>query len=81
MQLEAEEQPLTIRHVLVVVTSILCLFGPAALAINTWSVFLVPVTQTLGCSSGDFTFYVTLMFLSAAACSPAKSAPSRESTT
>ena len=69
---DAQEQiqPLTIRHVLVVVTGILCLFGPAALVINTWSVFLVPVTQSLGVSSGDFTFYVTLLFLAAAACSP-----------
>jgi len=65
-----ERQPLTIRHVLVVATGILCLFGPAALSINTWSVFLVPVTQSLGISSGDFTFYVTLLFLAAAASSP-----------
>ena len=69
---DAQEQiqPLTIRHVLVVVTGILCLFGPAALVISTWAVFLVPVTQSLGVSSGDFTFYVTLLFLAAAACSP-----------
>ena len=67
---QEKPQPLTIRHVLVVATGILCLFGPAALAINTWSVFLVPVTTALGVSSGDFTFYVTLLFLSAAACAP-----------
>ena len=65
-----QQQQLTVRHVLVVITGILCLFAPAALVINTWSVFLVPVTQDLGISSGDFTLYVTLLFLSAAACSP-----------
>ena len=69
-ELREQPQPLTVRHVLVVVTGILCLFGPAALVINTWSVFLVPVTQTLGVSSGDFTLYVSLLFLSAAVCSP-----------
>lgn len=66
----AQEQKLTVRHVLVVAAGIMICFGPCTLVYNTWSLFLVPVTEAVGASASQFTLIVTLIFLSSALFSP-----------
>lgn len=61
---------LTVRHVAVVVTSILVCFGPATLVFNTWSILVVPVCEGLNLSTSSFTFYISLVFLFSALAAP-----------
>ena len=63
-------QRLTPRHVMVVLAGILICFGPCTLVYNTWSLFVVPVCESLGAVSSQFTIMVTIIFLSSALFSP-----------
>ena len=63
-------QKATLRHALVVVAGILILLGPCALTYNTWAIFVVPVSTSLGCTAAQFTFYVTLVYLASALSAP-----------
>ena len=66
----ASEQKLTVRHVLVVCTGMLISFAPAAIVFNVWGIFVVPVTGELQVATNQFTFYVAILFLTAAVMSP-----------
>lgn len=61
---------MSLRHCAVVLAGILMLLGPCALVYNTWSIFVVPVSTSLGCSSSQFTFYVTVIYLVGALAAP-----------
>ena len=67
---QAKTQGMTFWHTRVVIAGILICLGPCALVYNTWSIFVVPVTQTLQASSSQFTFYITLVYLIGALASP-----------
>lgn len=60
----------TLRYYLVVLAGILICLGPCALVYNTWAIFVVPVSETLGVSSSSFTFFITLIYLIGAIASP-----------
>ena len=55
--------PLATRHIMIVSAGILICLGPCALVYNTWSIFVVPVSSSLGASSSQFTLYITLVYL------------------
>lgn len=61
---------MSMRHVLVIIAGVLILLGPCALVYNTWSIFVVPVSTSLECSSSQFTFYVTVVYLVGALAAP-----------
>ncbi len=63
-------QKLTIWHVLVVVTGMLVSFCTAAIVFNIWGIFVVPVSDELKVSAGQFTFYVAIIFIAAAFMAP-----------
>lgn len=69
-QKELQVQKMTVRHMLVVATGILICFAPSALVFNTWSLFMVPVTQELGVTSAQFAVMPTIIYLGAAIFSP-----------
>lgn len=54
---------MTARHVLVVLAGVLLCFGPCALVYNTWSIFVVPVSESLGAASSQFTAFITVIYL------------------
>lgn len=56
-------QRMTGRHGLIVLAGILIAFGPCALVYNVWSIFVVPVSSSLGVASSQFTFFITLIYL------------------
>ena len=62
--------PLATRHIMIVIAGILICLGPCALVYNTWSIFVVPVSSSLGASSSQFTLYITLVYLIGALFSP-----------
>lgn len=61
---------LTMRHVLAVATGLVVCFGPEALTFNTWSIFVVPVCESLQVPTSSFTLYVSIIFVFAAIASP-----------
>lgn len=61
---------LTHHHILIVIAGILILFGPAALTYNTWSVFVVPVSNALDASPTQFSAYITVIYLVSALAAP-----------
>ena len=56
-------EPMTCRHWLIIAAGVLIAFGPCALVYNVWSIFVVPVSSSLGVSSSQFTFFITLVYL------------------
>lgn len=62
--------PFSIRHGMVIAAGILVCLGPCALVYNTWSIFVVPVSSSLGVSTSQFTLYITLVYLIGALVSP-----------
>ena len=56
-------QAMTCRHWLIIVAGVLIAFGPCALVYNVWSIFVVPVSSSLGVASSQFTFFITLVYL------------------
>lgn len=62
--------PFTLRHALVLATGILILLGPCALVYNTWSIFVVPVSTSLGATTAQFTLYITVVYLVGAFSAP-----------
>ena len=65
-----EPQPLAPRHVLVVFTGMFISFAPAAIVFNIWGIFVPPVTAELGAATNQFTFYVAILFITAAFMAP-----------
>ena len=63
-------QKLTIRHILVIVAGILICFAPSALVFNAWSIFTVPVTESMGVSTSQFSVMPTIIYLGAAIFAP-----------
>lgn len=59
----ASRAGMSLRHVLVILAGILICLGPCALVYNTWSIFVVPVSSSLGVQSSQFTFFITLIYL------------------
>ena len=73
LQMEAvmvKGRQLTIRHVLVVFTGMFISFAPAAIVFNIWGIFIPPVTAELGVATNQFTFYVAILFITAAIMAP-----------
>lgn len=64
------EQKITLRHVLVVFTGMFISFAPAAIVFNVWGIFIVPVTGELQVATNQFTFYVAIIFITAAFMAP-----------
>lgn len=62
--------PFTLRHALVLATGILILLGPCALVYNTWAIFVVPVSTSLGATTAQFTLYITVVYLVGAFSAP-----------
>lgn len=62
--------PFTFRHALVLATGILILLGPCALVYNTWAIFVVPVSASLGATTAQFTLYITVVYLVGAFSAP-----------
>ncbi len=62
--------PFTLRHGLVLATGILILLGPCALVYNTWAIFVVPVSTSLGATTAQFTLYITVVYLVGAFSAP-----------
>ncbi len=56
-------QAMTCRHWLIIVAGVLIAFGPCALVYNVWSIFVVPVSSSLGVASSQFTFFIALVYL------------------
>lgn len=56
-------EPMTRRHWLIIAAGVLIAFGPCALVYNVWSIFVVPVSSSLGVASSQFTFFITLVYL------------------
>ena len=65
-----EPQQLTLRHVSVVFTGMFISFAPAAIVFNIWGIFVPPVTAELGVATNQFTFYVAILFITAAFMAP-----------
>lgn len=66
----ASRAGMSLRHVLVILAGILICLGPCALVYNTWSIFVVPVSSSLGVQSSQFTFFITLIYLIGALAAP-----------
>lgn len=64
-------QGLTRYHVGIIITGCLLCFGTGTLVFNSWSVFMVPVSQELGISTGLFSLQPSVIYLSCALFSPA----------
>ena len=64
-------QSLTVRHMLVVFTGMYISFAPAAIVFNIWGIFVPPVTLEFDIATNQFTFYVAILFLTAAFMAPA----------
>lgn len=56
-------EPMTCRHWLIIAAGVFIAFGPCALVYNVWSIFVVPVSSSLGVASSQFTFFITLVYL------------------
>jgi MFS family permease len=46
-----------------VVTPLVACFATSSMIFNTWSVFVVPVCESLGASTGSFASYVSIIYL------------------
>ena len=54
---------LSFWHVMAVVTPVVTCFATTAMIFNTWSVFVVPVCESLGTSTSSFTSYISIIYL------------------
>lgn len=61
---------MTKYHVGVILTGALLCLAPATMAMNTWGVFLVPISRELGVSESVFSLQPSLLYLSAALFAP-----------
>lgn len=68
--MSTSREGMSLRHVLVILAGILICLGPCALVYNTWSIFVVPVSSSLGVQSSQFTFFITLIYLIGALAAP-----------
>jgi len=53
-----------------VVTPLTACFATSSIVFNTWSVFVVPVCDTFGTSTGSFAWYVSIIYLASAIAAP-----------
>jgi MFS family permease len=53
-----------------VVTPLTACFATSSIVFNTWSVFVVPVCDTFGTSTGLFAWYVSIIYLASAIAAP-----------
>ena len=65
-----ESGGLTRFHVGVAIAGALMCFGPASLVLNSWAIFLVPVSTELGVSTGLFSLQPSILFLACALFAP-----------
>ena len=61
---------LSFWHVMAVVTPLCACFATSSMIFNTWSVFVVPVCDSLGTSTGSFASYVSIIYLFSAIAAP-----------
>ena len=66
----AKAGKISMRHALVLLTGMYISFAPAAIVFNIWGIFVPPVTAELGVATNQFTFYVAILFLTAACMAP-----------
>lgn len=66
----SREEKLSFWHVMAVVTPVVTCFATASMIFNTWSVFVVPVCESLNVSTGSFTSYVSIIYLFSAIAAP-----------
>ena len=66
----SQENRLSFWHVMAVVTPLIACFATSSIVFNTWSVFVVPVCDSLGTSTGSFASYVSIVYLSSAIAAP-----------
>ena len=72
-----KEQPAATRagklsfwHIMAVVTPLYACFATSSMIFNTWSVFVVPVCDSLNTSTGSFASYVSIVYLFSAIAAP-----------
>lgn len=61
---------LTKHHLGIVITGILCCLGPTTMIFNTWSIFMVPVSESLGVGTDAFAVMPSLIFLTCVLAAP-----------
>lgn len=61
---------LTKHHLGIVITGILCCLGPTTMIFNTWSIFVVPVSESLGVGTDAFAVMPSLIFLTCVVTAP-----------
>ena len=61
---------MTRYHLGIVITGILCCLGPTTMIFNTWSIFMVPVSDALGVGTGAFSVMPSLIFLTCVVAAP-----------
>lgn len=61
---------MTKYHIWTILTGALLCLAPATMALNTWGVFLVPISRDLGVSESVFSLQPSLLYLSAALFAP-----------
>ena len=66
----ARPYSLSIWHIMAVVTPICACFFTSSMVFNTWSVYVVPVCDSLGASTGSFASYVSIVYLFSAIAAP-----------
>ncbi|MDO4401241.1 MAG: MFS transporter [Coriobacteriia bacterium] len=66
----AHPNSLSIWHIMAVVTPICACFFTSSMVFNTWSVYVVPVCDSLGASTGSFASYVSIVYLFSAIAAP-----------
>lgn len=67
---KAKHGGLSFWHVMAVVTPICACFCTSSMVFNTWSVFVVPVCDSLGTSTSAFASYVSIVYLFSAIAAP-----------
>lgn len=71
--METQQKPLdglSFWHVMAVVMPVCACFATSSMIFNTWSVFVVPVCDSLGASTGSFASYVSIVYLFSAIAAP-----------
>ena len=61
---------LSFWHVMAVITPVVTCFATTSMVFNTWSVFVVPVCDSLGTSTGAFASYISIVYLFSALAAP-----------
>lgn len=70
IQASQRKDKLSFWHVMAVVTPVVTCFATTSMIFNTWSVFVVPVCDSLGASTSSFASYVSIIYLFSAIAAP-----------